>query len=497
MLRTLVISTLLTAFLAASGYAGQRPRQLSRRPYVQNLGRTSVTIMWRSETNVAQTVQYGRGPRVYDQSFVEQERTTQHEVTLTDLEPGAPYVYRIVESGLVVADGPELRFRTDAGRQQTMFEFFVTGDIGVEDPSETHPHETQATIRTLSPPADLGLLAGDIVYPDGDSRRYDAQLMTPWQDLLSNTPVWPALGNHDWGTNPDENFAKEWALPNNEHYYSFDYGNAHFIALDTKRGSLYDEAAQLAWLEQDLARNTQATWTFVYFHYPLITCTYKGNEPQMAAQLTPLFEQYGVDLVFTGHAHTYERLYPILQGVPVHRDQDPFYEDPTAPIYVVSGCGGKVKLNNPTSYCGPTAFYLDEHILFTQVYVRDHLVWVVTYQSQTGIVADYMSIRKTPAPTDVRVLPSRLRLLANIPNPFNPATLIPFELPHSTHVQLDVFGMNGRWITRLTERLYPAGMHRVLWTGVDHAGQPVPSGVYVVRMQNDGRAQTRKVQLLR
>ena len=56
---------------------------------------------------------------------------------------------------------------------------------------------------------------------------------------------------------------------------------------------------------------------FVYYHHPLLTCTYKGNLPAISAKLFPLFDRYHVDVVFNGHAHTFERLYPILNGQPV------------------------------------------------------------------------------------------------------------------------------------------------------------------------------------
>ena len=495
MRQSLAICSLLAA--CSTPPAGASESLLQRAPYVQNVGASTVTILWRTAGAVAHTIEYGPSPREYPYSFTEVQQATAHEVTLSGLEPGTQYYYRIVEDGITLADGAALHFRTDPGRAQTDFQFFVTADVGVDSPSESHQYDTQAMIRSVSPPADLGLLAGDIVYPDGDSRDYDEYLMAPWAELLCNTPVWPALGNHDWQSNPEHNFVREWALPNNEHYYSFDFANAHFIALDTMNGSLFEEADQLAWLQQDLAGNTNATWTFVYFHHPLITCTYKGNENRLAAQLTPLFERYAVDIVFTGHAHTYERLYPSFQGTPLHQDQDPHYQDPSAPIYVVSGCGGKIKPAEPTSYCGPTAFYMDERILFTQVFVRGHALALFAIDSVNGGLVDAMSIVKNPNPTSVRVATPRSRLLANVPNPFNPATFIPFEIPATTHVRLDVYGADGRRITRLSDSAYPAGQHRVLWNGVDQRGQSVPSGVYVVRMRAAGRTVTRKVTLLR
>ena len=70
-------------------------------------------------------------------------------------------------------------------------------------------------------------------------------------DIFPYVPVFTVLGNHDW-YEPEENYIQEWKLPGNEHYYSFDHGNVHFVGLDTKNGELFEYEAQLEWLEDDL-----------------------------------------------------------------------------------------------------------------------------------------------------------------------------------------------------------------------------------------------------
>ena len=498
---------LLITVLAASPAAALtmlNGAALTRQPYIQNVGQTSVTILWRTSTPVAMRVEYGEDFR-YDAAVTEPQASTRHEVTLTGLKAGTTYHYRLVEAD-VVASGPQYSFRTDPGRGSTSFSFFATADVGENETASAYQQYTQAAIRRVTPRPDFGLLAGDIVYPDGNSNDYDRNLMRPWAQLLCNTAVWPALGNHDWQSNPDTNFEVEWALPNNEHYYSFDYGNAHFIALDTRDGSLYNRTGQLVWLQQDLAANSGATWTFVFYHHPLITCTYKGNEPDMAADLMPLFERYGVDLVFTGHAHTYERLYPIRAGMPIDQDQDPNYVDPRGVLYVVSGCGGKFKLDAPTTYCGPTAYFLDGRILFTQVLVRDRRLFLLTFDSLSGGIVDFMSVTQSPGMRFRGGIPHvaaanldtpRSRLLRNMPNPFNPSTVIPFAIAAAGPVFLDVYGADGRWIANLASGFRSAGTHQVAWNGLDHAGQPVPSGIYVARLRTSEAAENIKMTLVR
>ena len=238
-------------------------------------------------------------------------------------------------------------------------------------------------------------MCGDLVYDQGNSRDYDAHLMYPWRELFRGITVWPALGNHDWRSRPDRNWEVEWHLPNNEHWYSFDRGSAHFVALDTHDGKIFDRARQVRWLEEDLARHEDAEWTFVYFHHPGITCTYKKNNDHVIEHFLPVFDRFGVDVAFAGHAHTYERLYPIRDGSIVDAGQDPDYVDPRGTIYVVSGAGGKVKTNRPTKDCGPTAFSRDETILWTHVLVDGPRCTIRTLESDTDRVVDEITITKT------------------------------------------------------------------------------------------------------
>ncbi len=490
------IAALGAILIAAASSDVNAAAVLTRHPYPQNVQTNQVTLMWRTATPAQQTIQWGSDSNFT--SFVtESAPSTAHEMTITGLAPGQVYRYRIVENNEVVIEGNDYTFRTDAGRGDTDFSFFITGDVGEDEQGQQHV--TQAMIRRVSPRAEFGILPGDIVYPDGESSMYDSVLMKPWKPLLTNTPVWPALGNHDWHVDPDQNFCKEWALPNNEHYYSFNYANAHFIALDTADGFLYDQANQLAWLRADLAswEARQATWTFVYYHHPLLTCTYKSNIPEVAALLFPIFDEFNVDAVFTGHAHTYERLFPLKNGVPVNQAQNPNYQDPEGTLFVVSGCGAKIKMNEPTTYCGPTAAFVDRRLLFTQAFIYDHLLYILTFDSVSGAVVDYVSITKTPQPSDVTAAPAVPRLYQNVPNPFNPSTSISFELPEAGHVRMRVFRADGSFVTNLVDRAFGTGTHRVAWDGRDQNGAAVASGPYIVRLQADGIAESIKMMLVR
>ena len=90
-----------------------------------------------------------------------------------------------------------------------------------------------------------------------------------------------------------------------------------------------------------------------------------------------------------------ERLYPIYDGAPVNEEQDPYYTDPEGTIYIVSGAGGKYKEDKPTKHCGPTAFFRDEVLLWTQVFVEGPTCTIRTWESLSGDPVDEVVITKT------------------------------------------------------------------------------------------------------
>jgi hypothetical protein len=364
-----------------------------RAPYLQSLDRTSVVIAWIASAQEAPLVDWGT-TLDYGRTAEASSDGARRHVRLAGLEPGTEYFYRVRAGQRILAAGPDHRFATDAGRTDKTISFFVTGDVGTEQLRQVL---TAESIRRAKPRPELGIICGDLVYTKGHSRDYDANLMRPWSELFRDTVLWPTLGNHDWGSPPERNWEVEWHLPNNEHWYSFDRGSVHFAALDTGDGSVPDVDAQVRWLEDDLARHRDAEWTFVYFHHPGITCTYKKDNETVIERFLPIFDRWRVDVAFAGHAHTYERLYPHLRGKVVDRDQDPYYEDPEGTIYIVSGAGGKTKEGKPTKYCGPTAFFRDETILWTHVLVDGPTCTIRTLASEDDRPIDEIRITKTRA----------------------------------------------------------------------------------------------------
>jgi hypothetical protein len=101
-----------------------------------------------------------------------------------------------------------------------------------------------------------------------------------------------------------------------------------------------------------------------------------------------------------------------------------------------------------------------------------------------------------------RALPRRSALLQNFPNPFNPATTIPFVVGSNAagervQVRLEVFNLLGQKTATLVEGMLPAGLHRAEWDGRDGQGREAASGLYIYRLQAGDFSQSRRLLLVR
>ncbi len=170
-----------------------------------------------------------------------------------------------------------------------------------------------------------------MVYPAGEERHYDRRFFGPYGEIIKGVPVFPVLGNHDVrkgdGAAFLENFYPPLGSPGStKRYYSFDWGGAHFVALDSElyygdRGG--SARRQEAFLEHDLAA-TRKPLKIAFLHRSPYGSSRHGGDDRVRHELAPIFERHKVDLVFAGHDHVYERTVPV-GGV----------------TYVVSGGGGR------------------------------------------------------------------------------------------------------------------------------------------------------------
>lgn len=331
--------------------ASAEPSSVTRYPYLQMALHDSLTILWRSASAQPAEVRFRKqGADAWATLKASTRLTstgqTEYEAVLSNLSPAQYYEYQLWQDNTPILPDT-FSFRAPLAATDTTFRFFAVGDIGEPLEQEGTPNLLDNALRQSDHRYDLGILMGDIVYPDGHSKDYDVNFFRHFEGYLATTPVYPVLGNHDWHE-PEQNFMEEWKLPHNEHYYSFQYGNVHFIGLDSgKGGDVYDYDNQVKWLREDLGSRPATTdWTVVFLHHNGKSCTYKSDEAGVMS-LYPIFEAYGVDLVLNGHAHTYERLNPMNGAgkvlLPHLQGSTATYHNPPGFISITAGSGGKLR----------------------------------------------------------------------------------------------------------------------------------------------------------
>jgi len=151
---------------------------------------------------------------------------------------------------------------------------------------------------------DFVIMLGDNIYGGHSAGDFKRKFEEPYKSLLdAGVKFYASLGNHD---DPNiERLYKPFNM-NGERYYTFKRGNVQFYALD----STYMDTRQLTWLEQNL-RSSNAGWKICYFHHPLYSDgKMHGPDLDLRNQLTPLLKAYGVNAIFSGHEHAYERIKP-------------------------------------------------------------------------------------------------------------------------------------------------------------------------------------------
>ncbi len=375
----------MTLQLLAAGVVGAQ--DLTRGPFLQLGATDSMVVVWRTAAPSAGAVEYGPDAGL-GLSVESPAPSREHVLTLPRLSAGTEYHYRVLSGGVVLAAG--LRFRTfpEPGTAEE-FRVVVVGDTGTGNQAQL---DVAAGIRLSAP--DVGIHTGDFIYPRGGSDlEMDRKYFGIYAETLSRSVIYPTVGNHDLddgGTVFFGSFHLPDASPGGERYYSFEYGDTLFLILDSNQG-MGVETAQYRWIEEQLA-GSRKLWKIVSLHHPLYAAWLAVEANRRA--LDPLFARYGVDLVFQAHAHFYERFYPMRNGRAVATGEDPDYQDPDAPIYVVTGGGGgSLAQRNPGAN---TAYYASVYHHVRLDFQGSRLL--LSAVGRDNQVFDNMSISKVVAP---------------------------------------------------------------------------------------------------
>ena len=309
-----------------------RPVSLTRGPYLQRGAPTGVVVRWRTASATDGQVRYGTDPAELADFVDDPALTAEHAVALGGLSPETKYYYSAGTSTETLAGGDANHFFVTsplpgAARPTRVW---VVGDSGTADASARAVRDAYR-IFAGSRHTDLWLMLGDNAYPSGTDSEYQAAVFNMYPDFLRNTVLWPTLGNHD-GASADSAtqsgpYYSIFTLPargeaggvpsGTEAYYSFDYANIHFICLESFETDRSPGGAMLTWLREDLLEARQ-DWIIAFWHHPPYSKGSHNSDTeieliQMRENALPILEEGGVDLVLTGHSHSYERSF-LLDG---------------------------------------------------------------------------------------------------------------------------------------------------------------------------------------
>lgn len=277
-----------------------------------------------------------------------------------ELDPSTTYTYRVYDKYVDI--GTETVTMETKDPKATAFSFAHVSDSQVDPTAYADSGAYfNATLAQIVGKNDFIVHSGDVVQHSKYEYEWEQMLNRNFQ-YLSKIPVMAISGNHENEYNPhgySETFKHfHNKIPTQDstvqgYFYSFTYGNAKFIMLNTnKAGVTKLETEQYNWLVEELKNNT-ATWTIVVMHNPMYSIGKYGSDPSrnsiclaLRAQLGGLFAQYGVDLVLQGHDHTISRTYPM--NASNQPTSETFKEeggvaysvDPAGVIYLMNGPAG-------------------------------------------------------------------------------------------------------------------------------------------------------------
>ena len=534
--RAVSFSSAVSIALALASAAAPSPAlavAVTRGPYLQIGTPNSIVVRWRSDLASDSRVRYGTAIGSLGSTQDDLALSTEHEVKIVGLAPQTRYFYSIgTTTQILEGDDVDHSFVTfpPAGTPRPT-RLWVIGDPGTGTSEQAAVRDAYAAYNG-SRYTDLWLMLGDNAYSSGTDAEYQSAVFNMYSGLLKKTVLWPARGNHDGvaaGTGND--YYDFFSLPmgaeagglssGTEAYYSYDYGNIHMICLDSEGSDRAPAGAMLTWLANDLAA-TNKDWVIAYWHHPPYTkgshdsdnaTDSSGKMRDMRQNALPILEAGGVDLVLTGHSHSYERSclldghYGLSTTLTAAMKIDPgdgrvggngAYHKPAGQathagaVYTVAGSSGHTgggSLNHPVMISS-----LNE--LGSLVIDIDGTRLDARFLNQLGAVRDSFTVIKAPRAGLGKGGPDdHLSILPGRPNPFAAESRIGYKLPSPGPVRLSVLDVNGRRVRTLVSGDRHQGLNLAVWDARDDRGQRVGAGVYFVMLEFESRSWARRLVL--
>lgn len=495
-------------------------QSIIRGPYLNSGSESSIVVRWRTDVAVAGKVLYGTD-RNNLTGAVNGSPATDHIITISGLDPATKYYYTLTDAtDHVYQTADSLRyFRTAPVKgSKDPISIWAIGDFGTGGAGQIGARNGY-THFTNNQHTDVWLWLGDNAYNDGTDQEYQDKVFDIYPDQLKNTVAWPCPGNHDYKsinvfshTGP---YYDIFTLPTNgeaggvpsgeEGYYSFDYGNVHFISLNSEYvvWFLTANSQMVNWLKNDLAQNDQ-DFTIVYWHKP----TYSkgshdsdelGDMTLLRTIVNPILEEHGVDLVLQGHSHVYERSYllkghfgasntfsPSMIVDSAKGSPEPFVKYYDAPdvnqgtIYNVVGCSGQLSTSGNLDH--PANYFSTKVLQGSLVIDVDSNLLMARFVDTLGNILDEYKILKQSV-NDTLTSVAAIEPLHNIvnifPNPADKELTINVNPKTNGFYLVEIITLSG---TVAATRNIKAMGNTTETMQIGH----LPNGSYLVRVHHEG-----------
>ena len=505
---------------------------LARSPYLQMSTPNSIVIRWRSNVASDSRVRYGTSATNLNFTTSATTQKTEHEVQLVGLSPNTKYFYSVGSSTTVLQGAANNFFVTNPVVGSTgPVRVWVIGDFGHGTSAQNQVRDSYVNY-TGNTHTNVWLWLGDNAYNDGTDSEYQSKVFNVYPNQFKQIVSWPTSGNHDLHTanaaSQTGPYFDNFTMPKSaeaggvasgtEAYYSFNYANIHFVCLESNDAAFRATSGAMAnWLRADLAANTQR-WTVVYFHHPPYS---KGSHDSdnssemvgMRTNIIPILESYDVDLILSGHSHSYERSM-MIRG---HYGVETTFNASTMAVssgsgispaaYVKSGpnyygtvyavCGVSGTIGGTTSGWPHNAMYASS-VNYNGSMVIDVIGNQLNAKFLTsgGTIWDQFTINKqstlrtadlngTELNEDAPVVNS----LLVFPNPITEDASISYNLKKAANVKIDVTDITGRVVYSFDDFDQVEGDHSLEFPV--HAAN-LPKGIYLIRMYAGDDSQSSK-----
>lgn len=312
------------------------------KPFLQYATQDSIRIVCELSKPGSVKVKFGETAQFGQEVACTSPDKLLHTAVLSGLKPETGYYYQVI----VKEEDGEREIATgyssfqSASLPETPFAFAVIADTQGNPKVNGRLAQHAWALRP-----NFTIIPGDLVDDGLKKDQWIQEFFSSMNPLFSRVPFYPVLGNHE---RDSAHYYRYMELPPPEYYYSFEYGNAMFFMIDSNK-KVDPQSEQYLWLEAQLkdlqrlrlAGESKTVWTFVSYHHPSYSSDeddygnlWKGKSTWGDLKIRPLcelFDKYGIDIVWNGHIHSYERTWPIRGGKAV---QD------NAPVYMITGGGG-------------------------------------------------------------------------------------------------------------------------------------------------------------